>query len=617
VKPLFLDFETFWADDYSLRQITPIEYINSPRFEALGCAFIDGSGSKVWVDGPDLEAFFEDVDWANTFAVSHNALFDMLILSSRYDRVPAMYGCTLSMARNWLSHSLKSVSLASVSKYYGLPDKMDTVQKTKGVNFLQMRQTRALYDEVRQYAIDDAQKCRQIFMNIMQDGFPHGELETIDMVIRMATQPKFELDSFVLAEHLGNVRAKKQALLDAAGIDQDNVSALMSDGVLASMLLRLGVQVPLKTSKRTGRQAYAFAKTDKEFVRLLDHDEPMVQAIVAARLGIKSTLEESRTERLLAIGRVTDKMPAPLRYSGAHTHRFSGDWNINLQNLPRGGELRRAFRAPAGELVVAVDASQIEARINATISGQTDLVDEFRAGKDVYCSFAKIIYGYEIDKRVHDVERKVGKVSILSLGYGSSAEVFQNMCRVQGGVTITDSEAAAIVQLYRARYRLIVNNWNHAHKTVLPLIGSLSPDAMSEFTWGPVKLGVKSLILPNGNRLRYRELHHENFEGTWRWVFKRGEQTQKVYGAKLVENVTQALAHLHVMEVAKRVAKATDNRLRPQLQVHDELVYVVPESIAEACRELVVMEMSKAPAWLPTAPLAAEGHVGKTYFDAK
>lgn len=636
MKPLFLDFETFWADDFSLRHITPIEYINSPRFEALGCAFIDGD-SEVWVDGPDLEEYFRTIDWANTFAVSHNALFDMLILARRYNVFPAVYGCTLSMSRNWLAYSLKSQSLKSVAAFYGLGEKKDVVSKTKGVNFLQLRQTRDLYDEVRQYAIDDAKMCRDIFYKIMEDDFPPAELETIDMVTRMATQPKFELDAVVLAEHLAAVKARKEALLAAAGLDQANVWSIMSDTQLAAKLLFMGVNpIPTKVSKKTGKQSYAFAKTDKEFLKLLNHDEPLVQALVAARLGVKSTLEETRTERLLSISRVIDGMPVPLRYSGAHTHRFSGDWNINLQNLPRGGELRRAFRAPKGQVVVAVDASQIEARINATISGEDDLVDAFREGRDVYCEFAKIIYGYDIDKKVHHTERFVGKTGILSLGYGSSAEVFQNMCRVQGNVLLEDGEATAIVQLYRARYKRIVDNWEYAHKNILPQLIS-SNDKSDEMAldylrremlgkdvgegdatkWGPVRVMARTLLLPNANRLRYRELKHELFEKTWRYVFKRGEQTQKIYGAKLVENIVQALAFIHIMDVAKRVKHNSNGLLLPQHQVHDELIYVVPEGVAEQVRDYVVAEMSRPPRWLPEAPLAAEGHIGETYFDAK
>ena len=91
----------------------------------------------------------------------------------------------------------------------------------------------------------------------------------------------------------------------------------------------------------------------------------------------------------------------------------------------------------------------------------------------------------------------------------------------------------------------------------------------------------------------------------------------KIYGAKLVENVIQALAFIHIAEVAMRVKHMTEGLLIPAHQVHDELIYVVDENVAEQVRDLVVQEMSKSPVWMRDAPLAAEGHIGVTYGDTK
>jgi DNA polymerase I-like protein with 3'-5' exonuclease and polymerase domains len=96
-------------------------------------------------------------------------------------------------------------------------------------------------------------------------------------------------------------------------------------------------------------------------------------------------------------------------------------------------------------------------------------------------------------------------------------------------------------------------------------------------------------------------------------VFKRADQPIHVYGAKLVENVIQALAFVHIMEVAKRVYEITQRLLFPAHQVHDELVYVVDEHLAEDVAELVRTEMSKPPEWMPKAPLAAAAKIGPSY----
>lgn len=85
---------------------------------------------------------------------------------------------------------------------------------------------------------------------------------------------------------------------------------------------------------------------------------------------------------------------------------------LNLQNLTRGSELRKSLCAPPGYLVYVADSSNIEARMLAWISGQSDLIDVFRAGGDVYSYFASKLYGFEVNKKDHPYERFVGKVCI-------------------------------------------------------------------------------------------------------------------------------------------------------------------------------------------------------------
>ena len=108
-----------------------------------------------------------------------------------------------------------------------------------------------------------------------------------------------------------------------------------------------------------------------------------MQAVVAARLGAKSTLEETRTERLISIAK-RGKLPVPLRYYAAHTGRWGGDDKLNLQNLPRKSKLKNAITAPEGYVIIDADSAQIEARVLAWLSGQADLVHDFADGADVY-----------------------------------------------------------------------------------------------------------------------------------------------------------------------------------------------------------------------------------------
>ena len=610
MRKLFLDWETYYDDVYSLKKMTPVEYILSPQFESLGCAFAYDDEPAFWVDGPDLNAFFEDVRWSEIDAISHNALFDMLILTFRYAIFPAHYGCSMSMMQNWMVHQTGSASLDALAKRYGM---QKGYLPTKGVNWQQLSRDAKMYTDLRTYALQDIHICRYGYNAMLQEGFPVSELEVIDWVIRMAAIPQLEMDKELVSQHLGEVLAHKQQLLDNAELETRD--PVMRDEALAAALMFFGVNpVPRKISKHTGKEQWAFAKTDKDFTDLLEHPDDRVQAIVAARLGHKSTLEETRSQRFLSIANLTTLFPVPLKYSGAHTHRLSGAWSLNLQNLPNKGPLRKALRAPKGCVVVSVDASQIEARLNAVLSGEYWLIEAFREGRDVYAEFASLIYNRTIIKALDKVERFVGKTGILSLGYGSSAPVFQAMCRNKGDVILPYSMAEQVIAIYRNKCPAVVEHWKMANNQIIPMIAN-----GSDYQWGALRVGREKMTLPNGNALRYMNLRHEYSERDQRhqWTYMRGPRQMKIYGAKLVENECQSLAFLHIAEVAMRVKKMTDNLLIPVHQIHDELLYVVPEKIAEQAACLVAAEMARPPAWLPDAPLAAEYGIGESYGDAK
>ena len=166
------------------------------------------------------------------------------------------------------------------------------------------------------------------------------------------------------------MQKKKEDLLAKVTVDK---ATLMSNPQFADVLTSLGVTPPTKISPTTGRETLALAKNDEEFKALAEHPNPDVQALVAARLGTKSTLEETRTERFINIAE-RGKMPVPLKYYAAHTGRWGGTDNLNLQNLPRQSPLKHAIRAPQGYVMIDSDSSQIEARTLAWLAGQWDLV---------------------------------------------------------------------------------------------------------------------------------------------------------------------------------------------------------------------------------------------------
>lgn len=623
MQVIFIDYETFYSNEYSLRKMTPVEYVLDPRFECIGAAIKEGhNGEAYWVDGDDLPHFFADLDPDKTAMVSHNALFDACITSWRYNFRPAFTIDTLGIARATLGYKLKSLSLASVANELGIGVKGGTVHKVIGMGAAAIKQA-GLYDEYIQYAINDVELCAGIYDKLVRSGlFPARELKVMDMVLRCATEPQFYLDQNVLALHLHSIKTQKDQLLAVAlmGASINSKDDLMSNEKFAQALRVLGVEPPMKTSLVTGKPSYAFAKTDPQFMELEEHDNPMVQALVAARLGHKSTLEETRTQKFLTIANLQwpdtsqGKVPMPLRYSGAHTHRLSGEWSINVQNMPRGGALRRAIIAPPGHQVLQTDASQIEARMVAWICGQTDLVQQFENKEDVYSSFASKVFGFAVNKKDHPAERFIGKTAILGLGYGLGWEKFQRTVKMQSKaqagrlIELSDPEAMKIISTYRDGYAAIPATWRVLNSNIDVLANG------GHFKFGPCIFEKGSILLPSGLRLNYHNLRYEDGG----WVYEFAGKPKRLYGGALLENIVQALARIVVMDAAVRIEKLfATYGVQLALQVHDELVFCVPDELVTVCRQILLEEMRRRPTWAPSLPLDAESDAGPNYGDAK
>ena len=613
-----IDFETYYDSEYSLSKMTTEEYIRDERFEVVGVAIKVNDKEVDWYSGKDVAGFLNAIDYSDKAILCHNTVFDGAILSWHYGIKPKFWFDTLSMARP-LHNMTVGGSLKALTTYYKLGQKGDEVLRTLG-----MRRKDFTPEQLQAYAeycMMDVDLTYKLFKT-MAKGFPKEELLVIDQTIRMYTEPKLVLDPVVLDAHLAAIHERKEKLLAKLGGEERAKKFLMSNNKFADLLRAFGVEPPMKTSSTTGKQTYAFAKNDTEFTALLEHSNPAVQIVVEARLGTKSTIEETRTKRFLEISE-RGPLPIMLNYYGAHTGRFSGGDKVNLQNLPRGGALRKALAAPDGHVVVACDSSQIEARLVAYLAGQDDLVQSFREGRDVYSEFASDVYNKPVSK-ADKVERHVGKTCILGLGYGMGAAKFQHSLATGFiSVKVEDQEAQQIVTLYRNKYHRIQAFWNRCNHALNGLAAGESGD-MCDL----VKYDAEGIVLPNGLRIRYPALRRStngfeyiNDPRVYRKFIKErvmgGDAPDltwtKIYGGKVVENITQAVARIVVSEQMAKIGR----RYPVALQVHDEIVCVVPEEQADACKDYMVSVMSTPPKWAPDLPVACEADVGPNYGEAK
>lgn len=472
-----LDFETFYDAEYTLSKLSTSEYIRDPRFEALMVGVKVGKKKRVVIPGPKIRAFLKTIPWKTHSLLCHNVQFDGFILSHHYGVVPAKYYCSLSMARGLHSNEI-GAGLDEVAQFYGLAGKLKgNLEKMKGLRYKDLA-AQKLYDQGAEYCGVDVDIMGDIFKQMVPK-MPRDEIDLVDLTCRMFCDPVLEVDiprvqaeydrevgrrvemltSLIdtkLHEHVLKTKAEK-ALTDQERAITITKKVVGSGEMFANLLRAEGIEPPRKVSpawikkpkdERTDedKYTYAFAKDDEKFINLPDNIEALstglnlarvadlkkltarqdrVRALAECRLAVKSTTNVTRAERFLKAGANGMKLPVGYAYYRAHTGRWGGNNKMNMQNLTRGGELRLSILAAPGHVICTVDSGQIEARVNAWLWGQHDLLDAFRASdtwdkargtargddRDAYCKFASLVYNREITTE-DKTERFVGKVCV-------------------------------------------------------------------------------------------------------------------------------------------------------------------------------------------------------------
>ena len=332
--------------------------------------------------------------------------------------------------------------------------------------------------------------------------------------------------------------------------------------------------------------------------------------MVSARLGNKSTLEETRTQRFIDIAK-RGRLPVPIKYYAAHTGRWGGDDKINLQNLPsrgqNGGKLKKAITPPDGWVMIDCDSSQIEARIVAWMAGQDDLVEAFEKGEDVYKIMGSAIYQKDVAEITAD-ERFVGKTTILGAGYGMGAKKFQAQLKTFG-VDIEEGEASRIIRVYRETYPKIPNLWQEAGRC-LEAIHTNRPAPFGLEGVVSFDHERKGFLLPSGLWQRYETLQQvTDAEGRAQFEYKTRRGAVKLYGGKVVENLCQAIARCVIAEQMIKISQ----RYKVVLTVHDAVACIAPEVEAKEAQQYVEECMKWRPKWAQTLPLNCESGIGKSY----
>lgn len=594
--------------------MTTESYIRDPRFIAHGAA-IKWSPNEAaqWYDERFLRQILKDEDWSDVFMIHHHGHFDGLILSHHYDVHPKMFGCTLSMARLLLGNHI-SVSLDSVRKQFGISEKLTPYHLFRGKHWNEIDETsRRLIGEG---ACDEAESIWSIFSKMMTGDypgkapFPQEELEVVSTTIKMFTEPVLKADILKLASVWENENNSKASRLENLGV---TAADLQSADRFAALLRERGIDPGMKDGNNG--QIYAFAKNDPFMKELQEDEDEEIRALVEARLGVKSTLLQSRSETVGWMGR-RGALCIYLRYAGAHTSRWSGGDGSNWQNgVPA---INECVEPPDGYIAARPDASQIECRLLNFVAGQDDKIEDFRSGRDPYVGVAEAFCGHPVNKNDHPELRQAGKVVELQAGYGSGGPKIKGTLRNKAGITISLDEAERFKTAYRKTHPAVVELWKTAGRMLSALAGR---DGVLE--WGPCVIKDQRLWLPNGIPLIYEtlqfykpndpdEIKSEYDRNGW-WRLKTRKGWEKMYGAKLVENYIQALARVVISQAMNRITRL-GMPVRIVNMRHDDLwLAIKKDGNEQEYLDVCMAEMKRTPTWLPGIPLDCEGSLGLRY----
>lgn len=669
LKPTFIDVETFWSKTHSLSKMSPLEYVMHPdtEIQMFACKFGRKANTDVLIGEGTIRTAVSKIDWSDKFVIAHNMSgFDALVLAWRLGIRPAMWGCTLAMARP-IHAKTTGLSLAKLVQHHGIGTKnqqalIDTCGK---------RLADFTADELRRmetYNGDDTDQCAELFYKLV----PHyttAELWHIDAKIRALVEPKFELDMPLLRETLAQERLSKHEdlmeladLMEVDGVDEEARAEavraqLASSAKFAELLTSLGAEVPMKESTAVaGKMIPAVSKTDEGMKELLDSPSHLVAAAARGRLAVKSTILETRLEAFIQAGEVTGgKWPVTAHYCGADTTGRPSGWLYNPLNLPRvnpkapkrADALRNSIRAPKDHVVVVSDSSGIELRFNHflwMVPYSTQLWSQ-KADADLYRASAARMYSVPPEEVSGD-QRQFHKVLNLACGYGMGPPKFRTTARnapggkdipvlvrmpdgseveVYGDAKISEVLARTDVELvfdearegvygWRKVNKEIVDGWQRCGEVLEYIAGGREVEIDP---WGLFVTCAEGIRMPSGRLIRYPDLRLERDEKTGKpqWVYGQGRHMARLYGGKVDENLVQAGARDVIYDIALEVYRASG--FRYSHEVYDELAYVVPKSVAEDFLKLLQDEMRKPTKWFPALIKWSEGDIAECYGAAK
>ncbi|MBN8719754.1 MAG: DNA polymerase I [Sediminibacterium magnilacihabitans] len=469
------------------------------------------------------------------------------------------------------------------AQYLGYePVHIDELIGKKGKNQGTMRDVEI--EKVKEYAAEDADitfQLKQVFVPLMKEKEVISVFETVENpLVRVLTDMEFEgvkIDVEFLKSYSRDLEkdAKKceESVYDQAGV-RFNLASPKQLGEVLFEKLKLD---PKAKKTKTGQYA-----TGEDVLLKLANQHRIVDDILSFRelTKLKSTYVDALPEM---INPKTGRVHTSYAQAVAVTGRLSSN-NPNLQNIPirteRGREIRKAFiPREEGRLLMSADYSQIELRIVAAISGDPNMCEAFRLGKDIHTATAAKVYGIA-ESEVTKEQRYKAKSVNFGIIYG------------QGAFGLADN-----LGISRTEAKQIIDNY----KKEFPNIQRYMDE---QINLAKENGYVQTLA---GRKRWLKDINSSNF--TVRGYAERNAINSPIQGTA-ADMIKMAMIKVHhEMKQGKWQSKMI-------LQVHDELVFDAVADEVDKLEELIIRCMTTAMPLPNDVPVEAEVGKGVNWLEA-
>ncbi|CAI1169530.1 DNA polymerase I [Serratia sp. OLHL2] len=527
-----------------------------------------------------LEALKPLLENEKALKVGQNLKFDMSLL--------ARYG--IEMRGIAYDTMLESYVLDSVGGRHDMDSLADrylghktiTFEEIAGKGKNQLTFNQIALEQAAPYAAEDADVTLQLHLAMWPQLKQSAELLTVFNEIEMPLLPVLShiertgvlIDPAILSAHSQEL-AKRLAELEAQAHElAEEPFNLASTKQLQAILYE---KQKLPVLKKTPGGA---PSTNEEVLAELALDYPLPKVILEYR-GL-AKLKTTYTDKLpLMINPVSGRVHTSYHQAVTATGRLSSS-DPNLQNIPvrneEGRRIRQAFIAPEGYRIVAADYSQIELRIMAHLSQDEGLLKAFAEGKDIHRATASEVFGVPLDK-VTGEQRRSAKAINFGLIYGMSAFGLARQLGIPRG------EAQRYMDLYFERYPGVL-------------------DYMERTRQQASEQGYVSTL--DGRRLYLPDVRSSN-------AMRRKAAERAAINAPMQGTAADIIKRA-MIEVDAWLQGQEKPLVRAIMQVHDELVFEVHESVIDEASQRIrqLMEGSMTLA----VPLKVDVGVGMNWDEA-